>query len=217
MTEHEYNEKINELFTEWKAEQKSEKEYKVSNVDIGSFTFDGAISPEDYFSAKDRILFVSKESDEGGKNKNYYINQNTDKFWLKNVYLQKERTTKFSSGISMLANALISNDFKTPNKSHDVLKYISFINLNKRGGYSSCDWKVLKKYVETYRRRISYEIKLLNPTLIVCAGKWLKWYLEEVVELKGKYKIIEVYHPSYFIKSNNEHLKKLEEEIVKIR
>lgn len=207
MTEQEYEKSISDLFEKWIKEQKSEPNYDNTDVDIGSFTFDGAISPEDYFSSKERILFISKESNLGQGKK--FQNE----FWLKNVYENKSKETQFSKRLSMAANAIYNHDFINPNKSHDVLKFAAFMNLNKRGGHSRCNTETLKKYISTYKDRIIEEIEILNPTVIVCAGRCLKWYLEEIVALDKKHKIIEIYHPSYYIKSDVEHLKKLEEEI----
>lgn len=210
MTKQKYEKAISDLFEKWIKKQIAEPDYDNADVDIGSFTFDGAISPEDYYSSKERILFVSKESNLGQGKK--FQNE----FWLKNVYEKKRNETQFSKRLTMAANAICSNDFINPNKSHSILKFVAFINLNKRGGHSRCNAEALKKYISTYKDQITEEIDILNPTVIVCAGKWLKWYLEEEIKLDKKYKIIEIYHPSYYIKSDVEHLKKLEEEMNKI-
>lgn len=206
MTEKEYEKSISDLFKKWIKEQKAEPSYDNTDVDIGSFTFDGAISPEDYFSSKERILFISKESNLGQGKK--FQNE----FWLKNVYEKRAKynETQFSKRLSMAANAIYNKDFMNPNKSHNILKFVAFMNLNKRGGHSRCNSETLEKYVSTYKKQIIKEIEILNPTVIVCAGRWLKSYLKELDE---KYKIIEIYHPSYYIKSDIEHLKKLEEEL----
>ncbi len=211
MTAKKYEAEISSLFEKWINEQKAEPGYDNANVDIGSFTFDGAVSPEDYYSSKERIVFISKESNLGQGKK--FQNE----FWLKNVYEKKAKynETQFSKRLSMAANAICNNDFINPNKSHDVLKYVAFMNLNKRGGHSRCNCEILKNYVSTYKEWISEEIKILNPTVIVCAGRWLKWYLEEIIPLDKNYKIVEIYHPSYYIKSDIDHLKKIEDELNK--
>ncbi len=203
-------EKLENLFTKWRKKQAAEKDYDIADIDIDSFSPDGPISPEDYFSCKTRILFISKESNlkNGRKFQNDY--------WLQKVYTKEYPETNFSKGIALLTNALINNNFSTPSKNHNGLKYISFMNLNKRGGRSRCNKKNLEKYIETYHAEIAKEIDILEPTVIICAGKWLKWYLEKYIKTENKYKIIEVYHPSYHYKSDIEHLKKLKDELDKI-
>ena len=44
------------------------------------------------------------------------------------------------------------------------------MNINKRGGYSSCNFKQLKNYAEVYDDKIFRQIQVLNPRKIVLLG-----------------------------------------------
>lgn len=218
---HEYEQKIETLFSEWKEEQTKEfsdsyAKYGAKNVSKYSFIYDGIVCPEIFENQNERILFISKESNYGGADKDYEFCASGDDFWLRNVYFGNCSETMFSQRLSLLSNAIINNDFISINKNHKSLEKVCFINLNKRGGYSQSYWKTIREYTKTYGKYIAREINIINPTLIVCCGKWLKYYLEKFVVEPNKYKIIEVYHPSYYIKSDADHLKKLEEELNRV-
>lgn len=218
MNIYDYEQLLDDLFSDWKEEQEKEpieayNKYGAKNVSKNSFIYDGIVCSEVFENQKERILFISKESNYGGTDTDYEFCASGNDFWLRNVYFKKSAETMFSQRLSLLSNAIFNNDFVNINKTHDVLGKISFINLNKRGGYSQSYWKTIREYTKTYGNYIAREIAVINPTLIVCCGKWLKYYLEEFVVDSDKYKVIEVYHPSYFIKSDIEHLKKLEKEI----
>ena len=220
MNMYEYEQKRETLFAEWKEEQSKEPDesyakYGAENVSKVSFIYDGIVCPETFESQEERILFISKESNYGGADKNYEFCASGNDFWLKNVYFRTKSETMFSQRLSLLSNAIINNDFITINKNHESLGKVSFINLNKRGGYSQSYWKTIREYTKTYGKYIAREIDIINPTLIVCCGKWLKYYLEKFVVAPNRYKIIEVYHPSYYVKSDADHLKKLKEELNK--
>lgn len=202
-----YNKRINKLFIEWQEHQKKDSGYDSmkSKIARDSFTTDGAISPEDYFSANKRILVVSKESHikEGEKF--------TGEFWLKDVYNDVVPARKFARRIAMSVKAVIENDFDNVDNDYKNLKYVAFMNLNKRGGHSTCNPDILATYVSEYHEEIKKEIEILNPEIIICAGKGVKEQLENI-GVKD-YKIVETYHPSYFVKSDKDHLEKLRREL----
>lgn len=222
MDVHEYEKKREVLFSEWKATQakepdKSYEKYGAKSVSKLSFIYDGIVCYEEFEKQQKRILFISKESNYGGSDTDYEFCASDDDFWLRNVYSQTCSETMFSQRLSLLANAIINNDFCNINKCNNVLGKISFINLNKRGGYSKSYWKTIREYTRNYGSFISRQIEEINPTLIICCGKRLKYYLEKFVPNAEKYKIIEVYHPSFYIKSDIDHLKRLKEEINRIK
>ncbi len=222
MNTYEYEKRLEILFGEWKAVQAEETDesyakYGAPNVSKHSFIYDGVVCYEEFKKEPQKILFISKESNYGGANTDYEFCASGVDFWLRNVYSGACSETMFSQRLSLLANAIINEDFCNVNKCHRVLGKVGFINLNKRGGYSKSYWKTIREYTRIYGDFVSREIEEINPTLIVCCGKWLKYYLEKFVPNAERYKIIEVYHPSFYIKSDLEHLKKLEEELNKIK
>ena len=55
------------------------------------------------------------------------------------------------------------------------------MNLNKRGGFDSCDEKVLKEYTERYGLFIAKEIALIDPEVIICCGSGVGALVEDTV------------------------------------
>lgn len=67
-----------------------------------------------------KILFIAKEAaclKKGNTiEKNFEIAQN-DGFWCRRVVLGEEGGTRFSSGLALLANAILNENFETPEKT----------------------------------------------------------------------------------------------------
>lgn len=73
------------------------------------------------------------------------------------------------------------------------------MNINKRGGYSSCNDTQLKNYAEVYDDKIFHQLRALNPRKIVLLGVSLNIFSHKVRHyLKG----IEIWeysrHPSRY-------------------
>lgn len=51
------------------------------------------------------------------------------------------------------------------------VKECAYININKRGGDSTCDMNRLKTYAETYRDFIVKEVEIINPEIVIFLGK----------------------------------------------
>lgn len=224
MTKQEYIIESEKLFNEWKEKHRQEpdkkyNEYKFGNVDKTSFLPDGIIDPDKYFSADKKVLFIAKEANWGGSDNENEISSQEDEFWLR-IVVNKEQDkdgniiyneSKFSKGLAMLYNAYINNSFDTPDYSHEGLKNVAFINLNKRGGYSYCSYSTLKGYAQEYGKLIAQQIDLINPDIIICCGTNLVGILNDYVTPQTcKAKIIGVYHPSYYGVSKEQHLKLFE-------
>lgn len=195
-----YNESVNALFDAWREEYKNEDaKYLSEKISKLSFKPDGVICPEKFFSQNERYLFIAKEChDEGDENN----------FWLQEVAQGDKESEKFSKRFSVLVNALISNDFTNISQSTEAFNYIAFMNLNKRGGFASCDPRVLEAYTEHYKNYILDEIKLINPTTIICCGADVRKLIEKFIS--SDVKIISIWHPSYR-RSYGDHLNKLKE------
>ena len=186
-----------------------------SNPNIPKETFmeDGIVDDHQYFSTENKILFIAKEA-------NWYLpTENADKFqsrsmnssfWFRDVAIGKTARTMFSNKISLLANAILGDNYTEPDTNYEILKKIAFINLNKRGGFSRCVWATLEGYVKAYASYISQEIDLISPSLIVCCGWGVKWLLDKYIRLPSHTKVITVYHPSSFALSYEEYLYQLE-------
>lgn len=106
------------------------------------------------------------------------------------------------------------------NSNREAVNYISFINLNKRGGFGFINRKVFSNYIERYQEFIKREIELINPDIIIwCAhntfrkkylcsifGKDCVIWKESVVKILGRdVQVIKMRHPSCR-KSTKEYL-----------
>lgn len=200
MSELEYCADLGSLFEIWKEAQEKETDneydkYKFGNVDKNSFCVDGIVDTSVSNNQRE-LLFIAKECNCGGKDISSYVNNQSDKFWL-NEICQNENSkgrSIFSDRLAMLANAYYNNDFTNAlekKKNYDYLKLVSFINLNKRGGYSRSNSKTIKTYTKIYSKFIAEEINILAPDLIVCCGRevysyFTKYVLEHISNKKQK-------------------------------
>ena len=198
-------EKLNELFEKWKKE--NEKELDISNkenqstipslkVSKDSFTYDGFV-----FNEKDNtVLYILAESNLCGN----YKEEGT--FWLKSVYKVKNNNLKLTKRIEKMQEYLCQ-------KLPDISKIdISYMNINKRGGFAECDKQILYNYYEKYKENYIWkEIEIINPKVIeFCAG------VNEIFEdlkknVNCKY-IINMYHPSYQFMSDEKYIEKFKQE-----
>ena len=204
---------IEELFELWQKahREESERDYFGTNIPKGAFLPDGIIDYDKYKKSNIKVLLIAKEANWYLKDKEYDEKMGFDMFWHREVAFGNGNVheTQFSKRLSMLANAVIKNDYKTVNKSHEALKSVAVMNLNKRGGYAYCVWDTLNTYVKKYRCFIKREIELLNPDIIVCCGYDVKWLLDEYNIVSNETKKVWVYHPSYFAISDADYLEQL--------
>ena len=79
---------------------------------------------------------------------------------------------------------------------------ITFMNINKRGGFSYTDMTILNTYAMQFSDNIVQEIEIINPELIICCGIGLKRIINMVYKKCNKHlnkDIIEVHHLSYVV------------------
>lgn len=204
---------LEKLFDEWRKRHISE-DYSNNEISKNNFIPDGIIDEASYMQSPTKILFIAKEAaclKKGNTiEKNFEIAQN-DGFWCRRVVLGEEkRGTGFSSGLALLANAILNENFETPEKDISALRYVAFMNINKRGGFTSCPG--LDAYVKKYKDLIDREIRIISPDIIVCCGIGVRDYLSGVDFCKSL-PVLEVYHPSARYKTDTDRLKKLEDEL----
>lgn len=158
-------EKLNELFVMWKKAHKREVNYKIDyekntmpflKVDKNNFTFDGFV-----FDEKDNtVLYILAESNLRGNSKA------DETFWFKSVYKVENNNLKLTRRIEKMQKYLCE-------KICGLSKMdISYMNINKRGGFAECDKRILYNYYEKYKENYIWkEIEIINPKVIVfCAG-----------------------------------------------
>jgi len=210
---------LEKLFDEWRkrhiSEDYSNDKISKNKISKNNFIPDGIIDEASYMQSPKKILFIAKEAaclkEENTIEKNFETAQN-DGFWCRRVVLGEEGGTRFSSGLALLANAILNENFETPEKDISALRYVAFMNINKRGGFTSCQTDRLDTYVEKYKDLIDREIKIISPDIIVCCGMGVRGRLSGVDSCKSL-PVLEVYHPSARYKTDTDRLKKLEDEL----
>lgn len=207
---------LEKLFDEWRKRHISE-DYSNDKISKNNFIPDGIIDEASYMQSPKKILFIAKEAACLDKKKktaeeNFETAQK-DGFWCRRVVLGEEkRGTHFSSGLALLANAILNENFETPEKDISALRYVAFMNINKRGGFTECKTKLLRDYAQNYKDLIDREIKIISPDIIVCCGIGVRRCLSGVDSCKSL-PVLEVYHPSARYKTDTDRLKKLEDEL----
>lgn len=206
---------LEKLFDEWRKRHISE-DYSNDKISKNNFIPDGIIDEASYMQSPKKILFIAKEAacldntEETTAEENFEAAQN-DGFWCRRVVLGGEGGTRFSSGLALLANAILNENFETPEKDISALRYVAFMNINKRGGFTECETD-LDGYAKNYKDLIDREIRIISPDIIVCCGMGVRDCLSEVDACKSL-PVLEVYHPSARYKTDTDRLKKLEDEL----
>lgn len=204
---------LEKLFDEWRKRHISE-DYSNNEISKNNFIPDGIIDEASYMQSPKKILFIAKEAaclKEGNTIEENFEAAQNDGFWCRRVVLGEEGGTSFSSGLALLANAILNENFETPEKDISALRYVAFMNINKRGGFTECETD-LDAYVEKYKDLIDREIKIISPDIIVCCGMGVRRCLSGVDACKSL-PVLEVYHPSARYKTDTDRLKKLEDEL----
>ena len=205
---------LEKLFDEWRKRHISE-DYSNNEISKNNFIPDGIIDEASYMQSPTKILFIAKEAACLKKTKTAEKNFETaqkDGFWCRRVVLGEEGGTRFFSGLALLANAILNENFETPEKDISALRYVAFMNINKRGGFTECKTKLLRDYAQNYKDLIDREIKIISPDIIVCCGMGVRGRLSGVDSCKSL-PVLEVYHPSARYKTDTDRLKKLEDEL----
>ena len=208
---------LEKLFDEWRKRHISE-DYSNDKISKNNFIPDGIIDEASYMQSPKKILFIAKEAaclDKTEKTtaEEIFETAQIDGFWCRRVVLGEEkRGTSFSSGLALLANAILNENFETPEKDISALRYVAFMNINKRGGFTECKTKLLRDYAQNYKDLIDREIKIISPDIIVCCGMGVRGCLSGVDSCKSL-PVLEVYHPSARYKTDTDRLKKLEDEL----
>lgn len=211
---------LDELFEEWRERHEAEN-YDGENISKSNFIPDGIIDEASYMQSPKKILFIAKEAaclKKGNTiEENFEIAQN-DGFWCRRAAFgdAKAKKGRFPPGLALLANAILNENFETPEKDISALRYVAFMNINKRGGFTECKTDLLRDYAKNYKDLIDREIKIISPDIIVCCGSGVRDCLSDIDSCKSV-PVLEVYHPSYWFVKDTDKLKKLEDEFKSIQ
>lgn len=211
---------LDELFEEWRERHEAEN-YDGENISKSNFIPDGIIDEASYMQSPKKILFIAKEAaclKKGNTIEKNFENAQNDGFWCRRVAFgdAKAKKGRFSPGLALLANAILNENFETPEKDISALRYVAFMNINKRGGFTSCQTRRLAAYVKKYKDLIDREIRIISPDIIVCCGSGVRSCLSDIDSCKSV-PVLEVYHPSYWLVKDTDKLKKLEDEFKSIQ
>lgn len=210
---------LDELFEEWRERHEAEN-YDGENISKSNFIPDGIIDEASYMQSPKKILFIAKEAaclKKGNTIEKNFENAQNDGFWCRRVAFgdAKAKKGRFSPGLALLANAILNENFETPEKDISALRYVAFMNINKHGGFTECKTD-LRGYAKIYKDLIDREIKIISPDIIVCCGSGVRDCLSNVDSCKAV-PVLEVYHPSYWLVKDTDKLKKLEDEFKSIQ
>ena len=196
-------EDLNKLFMKWKEEQANEEDTTTipfNKVDKTRFTYDGFV-----FEEKDNtVLYILKESNLlNGTKAN-------DEFWFKEIYKEQNNKNIITRRIEKMQKYICLN---IPNMSN---RDISYMNINKRGGFTGNDEDAMYNYYERYKEKYIWkEIEIINPMIIVFCAKDKKIYDDLVKNLNVKY-AIKMDHPSNYYISDKKYIEKFKERFNKV-
>ena len=95
---------------------------------------------------------------------------------------------------------------------------ITFMNINKRGGFKSTNMSTLNVYALEFKDYIIKEIEIINPKIIVCCGDGIKRIIEMIYTKNNKIcniPLIEVKHPSYWSIRDEKYKELFKQELLK--
>ena len=153
--------------------------------------YDGAVDPSRYFSKRNRLMFLLKETNGNNNNGEHneiladwdymeWVCKQADgseplyrsvyrniAMWSKmfNVYANENRELEESE---FLDNGSIIIDTSLL----DSLRDVAIVNLKKSWGVEQTDWYQMREYLEDTKRKeiLLYQMEELKPTIVLCGG-----------------------------------------------
>ena len=180
---------------------------KLPSSDKFKRSFRSSFCPDGFLKADGKagvpVLFICRESNISGNIKDNVLNpegvgtDGQDKgsqslFWLREVVRCKEKDrSDYFPGKNSPGTAEKTAQTKYFNCLSQVLKYLkvdtelsncAYLNINKRGGFASCDQSRLAVYAERYQMFIQKEIRIIQPDHIVICGELNNGALRKAME-----------------------------------
>lgn len=180
---------LNQLFEKWRDKQKSEKEESLiktlpRGIHKDSFCEDGLINPE---ANEIDVLYILKESNIAKEDKDKTCQDG--EFWLRDKYNEKHyKNNKIPRRLEKAQVQKFDSD----------INHMAFLNINKRGGTSSSQDKMLISYIDVYGEFIKEEIDAIaSENIVLCfTDEGLKESMINLIGTKG-FKLYQAKHPSY--------------------
>ena len=209
------NEKLEELFDEWKEAHIKDKLYKFDTpeikgkyVKIDSFIKDGFCVTDKI--SKGSVLYISKESNCFDEN-NLETAKSSKDTYLYDCYNNHCRTT-FARRIFDMQDIICErNEISKDN--------ITFMNINKRGGFRSTNMSTLNIYALEFGNYIIREIAIIHPKIIVCCGEGIKRIIEMIYmknDIICNIPLIDMKHPAYWRMGDEEYKENLKKQLNRI-
>lgn len=202
------NNKLDELFCEWKNIQPTKKNMADENYS-SDFMEDGVMRnghENEWDSSKHRIMFVLKEcSEHGGDVRD----------WLKREDNQRLERIRHEGHTSTNRNVFLPLAYILYGIFHDLPEFskippmadyyhtkvpFAYVEAKKIPGGGTAHNNEIKTYVENFNDFIQREIEILNPTLIICFDNG-ECELEKTLAQMTDAPVITTNHPSAFTKS----------------
>lgn len=156
----EYQQRIEELFAEWK-----NTEHHTNEI----FVEDGVVCPEKWFAREVRPLFLLKEA-YGGNNgwsliNDYLIKDDSIEGIWRNVSLW---TKGLLNTNAEHLEAYNPNDAEFNKFNNEYIKYIAVVNVKKSKGEKSSDYEDILNYAKSDKKFLLQQLEICDPTIIVC-------------------------------------------------
>lgn len=190
---------LEKLFEKWREDHKNDILYEYDTPGVNgkfipkeNFISDGFCIYETF--KENTVLYICKESHAYNYNSNLDELKNEEYLYLKKNF-NNNKNPIFARRIKMMQKEFVD----LLGKSEED---ISFMNINKRGGFLNTDMAILNIYAMQFSNNIVKEIEIINPEIIVCCGKGIKRIIEMIYRKCNKKinrNIFEVPHPSRLI------------------
>ena len=172
-----YTKETEKLFKKWRTGDLHQNEL---------FIEDGVVNPNIYYACEDRILFLLKEaySDDEEFCLTEYL---ADKG--KGIPAMWRRVTEWTKLIVEALNgnigkALFKRNGEFERLGNEYLQRIAVVNIKKSGGKSNSGNDDLQKYVDKDAEELLAQLKICDPTIIVCGN--VEQYLRQILKLDKK-------------------------------
>lgn len=155
-----------------------------------SFCYDGFLKPP---AAEEKtILFICREANLTSKKIHHkaLMPEKTCCFWMSDEFERNyQRWLKTGSGDKYVKFVC------TVAKKYGGVEHVglAYMNLNKRGGFGSCNMTRVGHYTEMYQSQIRQEIEIIDPDIIICGGTY-DTVVKYFPEWEGKCR--DYWHPS---------------------
>ena len=172
-----YTEKTKELFKKWKK----------GDLHQGKlFIEDGVVNPKVYYACEDRILFLLKEA--YSDDEEFCLTEYLDDKG-KGIPAMWRRVSEWTKLIvedlaGKNGTTLFKRNGEFEHLGNEYLQRIAVVNIKKSNGKSNSKNDDLQKYVDKDAKELLTQLKICDPTIIVCGN--VEPYLRQILKLDKK-------------------------------